>query len=180
MSAPGTSTTDAGTGDGPPTTSVPTVDDGVRLWEIADASRVLDVNSRYAYVLWCRDFAATSIVARLGDRVVGFVTGYRRPEQPDTLFVWQVAVHEDARGKRVAALMLDDLVTRVGLPFMETTITDDNAASIAMFSGLAERRDAHVERTELFDRTVLGAEHDPEFLYRIGPMNVSTPTLTRG
>lgn len=31
------------------------------MWAIAAASRVLDVNSRYAYVLWCRDFAATSI-----------------------------------------------------------------------------------------------------------------------
>lgn len=175
MSAPGTSTTDAGTGDESPVTAVPTAADGVRLWEIADASRVLDVNSRYAYVLWCRDFAATSIVARLGGRVVGFVTGYVRPEQPDTLFVWQVAVHEEARGRRAAALMLDDLVTRVGVPYLETTITDDNAASIAMFSGLAERRDAHVRRTELFDRALLGAEHDPEFLYRIGPM-----TLTRG
>jgi hypothetical protein len=32
-----------------------------------------------------------------------------------------------------------------------------------------------VERTELFDRAVLGATHEPEFLYRIGPMK-----LTRG
>lgn len=175
MSAPGPSITDAGTGDESPTTGVPTVDDGVRLWEIAEDSQVLDVNSRYAYVLWCRDFAATSIVARLGGRVVGFVTGYARPDQPDTLFVWQVAVDAAARGKRAAAVMLDDLVARVGLPYLETTITDDNAASIAMFSGLAERHDAPVARTELFDRTVLGAEHDPEFLYRIGPM-----TLTRG
>jgi L-2,4-diaminobutyric acid acetyltransferase len=175
MSSPGTSTTDAGIGDESPTTAPPGTNDGGRLWEIAEASRVLDVNSRYAYVLWCRDFAATSIVARLGGRVVGFVTGYVRPDQPDTLFVWQVAVDEAARGKRAAALMLDDLVSRVGVPFLETTITDDNAASIAMFSGLAERRGADVTRTELFDRATLGAEHDPEFLYRIGPM-----TLTRG
>lgn len=164
MSAPGT-----------PATAVPSAADGARLWEIAEASKVLDVNSRYAYVLWCRDFAATSIVARLDGRVVGFVTGYVRPERPDTLFVWQVAVDAAARGRRAAAVMLDDLVTRVGVPYLETTITDDNAASIAMFSGLAERRDAPVERTELFDGALLGAGHDPEFLYRIGPM-----TLTRG
>ena len=153
------------------TTSIPAVHDGVALWEIAAASRVLDVNSRYAYALWCRDFAATSIVARLGDRVVGFVTGYLRPEQPDTLFVWQVAVHDDARGRRVAATMLDDLVERVGVPFLETSVTDDNTASIAMFSGLAERRSAHVERTELFGGALLGADHEAEFLYRIGPMD---------
>lgn len=155
---------------GSPTTSVPEADDGVGMWEIAVASRVLDVNSRYAYVLWCRDFAATSIVARLDGRVVGFVTGYRRPDDPQTLFVWQVAVHDAARGRRVAATMLDDLVARVGVPYLETTITADNGASIALFSGLAERRAADVTRTELFDRAVLGADHDPEILFRIGPM----------
>lgn len=180
MSAPGTTPVDAGIEREAPATSVPTVADGVALWEIADASRVLDVNSRYAYVLWCRDFAATSIVARLDGRVVGFVTGYRRPDQPDTLFVWQVAVHESARGRRAAATMLDDLVARVGVPFLETTVTDDNAASLAMFSGLAERTGAPMDRTELFGRAELGAEHDPEFLYRIGPMNVSKKPLTRG
>ncbi|WP_300014756.1 diaminobutyrate acetyltransferase [Pseudonocardia sp.] len=152
------------------TTSTPLVADAVSMWEIAAASRVLDVKPRYAYALMCRDFSATSIVARLGDRVVGYVTGYLRPDAPDTLFVWQVAVHADARGRRAAATMLDELVSRVRATFLETTITADNDASIALFSGLAQRRGAGMERTELFDGAVLGADHDPEFLYRIGPM----------
>lgn len=141
------------------------------MWEIAAASRVLDVKPRYAYALWCRDFAATSIVARLGGRVVGYISGYRRPDAPETLFVWQVAVHEAARGRRMAATMLDELVDRVGATYLETTITADNAASIALFSGLAERHGADVDRTELFGHAELGADHDPEFLYRIGPLN---------
>ena len=155
----------------PMATSLPNVADAVSMWEIAAASRVLDVKPRYAYALMCRDFAATSIVARLGDRVVGYVTGYLRPDAPDTLFVWQVAVHEDARGRRAAATMLDDLVAQVRPTFLETTITADNEASIALFSGLAQRRAAGVDRSELFDGAVLGADHEPEFLYRIGPMN---------
>lgn len=160
------------------TTSVPTTADGAVMWEIVSASPFLDVNSRYAYALWCRDFAATSIVARLDDRVVGFVTGYVRPEQPDTLFVWQVAVDEAARGKRAASTMLDDLVARVGVPYLETTVTDDNAASLAMFAGLAKRTGTSMERTEQFGETELGTEHDPEYFYRIGPMDLKA--LTRG
>ena len=57
----------------------PQIDDGVRLWEIARDSKVLDLNSSYAYLLWCRDFSATSIVAEVDGRVVGFVSGYTRP-----------------------------------------------------------------------------------------------------
>ncbi len=155
-------------------TSLPVVADAVSMWEVAAASRVLDVKPRYAYALMCRDFSATSIVARLDDRVVGYVTGYLRPDAPDTLFVWQVAVHVDARGRRAAATMLDDLVARVRPTFLETTITADNEASVALFSGLAQRRRAGMDRSELFDGAALGADHDPEFLHRIGPMTHTT------
>ncbi|MET0797106.1 MAG: GNAT family N-acetyltransferase, partial [Rhodococcus sp. (in: high G+C Gram-positive bacteria)] len=77
----------------------PQISDGVRLWEIARDSRVLDLNSSYSYVLWCRDFAATTVVSDIDGRAVGFVTGYIRQDAPRTLFVWQVAVDADQRGK---------------------------------------------------------------------------------
>ena len=108
---------DTPTTDHPSTDSTsfrqPTVADGTRLWEIARDSRVLDLNSSYSYVLWCRDFAPTSIVAADEDgRAVGFVTGYIRPANPATLFVWQVAVDADQRGKGLAGKMLRRLVNR--------------------------------------------------------------------
>jgi L-2,4-diaminobutyric acid acetyltransferase len=150
----------------------PDIADGVELHRIAAASHVLDVNSRYAYLLWCRDFADTSVVARRGDVVVGFVTGYRRPERPEVLFVWQVAVDAAARGEGVAGRMLDELVARVpGVTVLETTVTDGNAASRAMFAAFAARHGAEIERTELFGSAVLGARHEPEILHRISPID---------
>lgn len=150
----------------------PQVADGVALHRIAEASQVLDVNSRYAYLLWCRDFAATSVVARDDGAVVGFVTGYRRPERPDVLVVWQVAVDAVAQGKGLAGRMLDELVARVpGVTTLETTVTDDNAASRALFEAFAGRHGATVERTELFGSDVLGASHEPEILHRISPID---------
>jgi L-2,4-diaminobutyric acid acetyltransferase len=150
----------------------PHIADGIELHRIAAASQVLDVNTRYAYVLWCRDFAATSVVARLGDGVVGFVTGYRRPDRPDVLFVWQVAVDAAARGGGVAGRMLDELIARVpGVTALETTVTDDNAASRALFAAFAARHGAEIERTELFGSDVLGGRHEPEILHRISPID---------
>ncbi len=146
----------------------PAIADGVALHRIAEASQVLDVNSRYAYLLWCRDFADTSVVARAGDEVVGFVTGYRRPDHPEVLVVWQVAVDAAARGRGVAGRLLDELVARVPrITVLETTITHDNAASLALFGAFAERHGATIDRTELFGSDVLGAGHEPEFLHRI-------------
>jgi diaminobutyrate acetyltransferase len=153
----------------------PDVADAVACWRLAAASQVLDVNSRYAYLIWFRDFAATSVVARMDGEVVGFVTGYRRPDEPNTLVVWQVAVGEAARGRGVAGSMLDTLFYGVsGVDHLETTITPDNAASIALFTGFAERRTAQVRRSELFGSDLLGAGHEPEILFRIGSIHRTT------
>lgn len=149
----------------------PQIDDGVRLWEIARDSKVLDLNSSYAYLLWCRDFGATSIVAEVDDRVVGFVTGYTRPSAQDTLFVWQVAVDESQRGKAIAARMLSSLLDRtapLGVSHLETTISPDNEASIALFTALARRRDVPITKHTLFSPSDFPDGHEAEDLYRVG------------
>jgi L-2,4-diaminobutyric acid acetyltransferase len=150
----------------------PSIDDGPECWRLAVESASLDVNSRYAYLLWCRDFAATSLVARLGGKVVAFVTGYRRPDEPTTLVVWQVTVAAPARGRGIAGDLLDALYSRVpGIDHLETTVTPDNAASLRLFAAFAARHGASVHRRELFSSALLGDGHLPEILQRIGPID---------
>ncbi|WP_245633151.1 diaminobutyrate acetyltransferase [Luteipulveratus mongoliensis] len=149
----------------------PSLADGGDLWRIASDAGSLDVNSSYAYLLWCRDYASTSVVADVDGEPAGFVTGYTRPESPETLMVWQVAVDDAARGRGLALGMLDALADRVAdARWMETTITDDNAASIALFTRFAEGRGASIDRADLFGSQHFPDEHDPERLYRIGPL----------
>ncbi len=151
----------------------PCVDDGSDMWRLARDAGSLDLNSAYQYLLWCRDFAATSVVARLDGRLCGFITGYVRPDVPDTLMVWQVAVDPAVRGQRVAARMLNELHRRrvpFGQVFVEATVTPDNAASIALFSGLGRDLGVPVGRTDLFTAEHFpGGSHEPEVLFRIGP-----------
>ncbi|MFE3516581.1 diaminobutyrate acetyltransferase [Streptomyces sp. NPDC059166] len=153
----------------------PRVEDGASIWRIARDSEVLDLNSSYSYLLWCRDFAATSVVARdeNGDPVA-FVTGYIRPDRPGTLVVWQVAVDRAHRGKGLAAQLLDALTARIaseqGLAGVETTVTPDNTASDRLFTSFAQRHDVPLEREVLFDGSLFPeGTHLPEVLYRIGP-----------
>ncbi|MFD0543406.1 diaminobutyrate acetyltransferase [Streptomyces mexicanus] len=154
----------------------PSVADGAALWRLAKDSGTLDVNSSYSYLLWCRDFAATSAVARDADgEVVGFVTGYVRPDRPHTLLVWQVAVDAAHRGRGLAARMLDALAARVaaerGLTTLETTVTPGNTASERLFASFAARHGAPVEREVLFGTEQFpDGPHDPEVLHRIGPL----------
>lgn len=151
----------------------PELHDGPVMWHIARAAG-LDENSRYKYLLFCRDFAATSAVARAEGETVGFVTGYRRPDAPDTLFVWQIGVLGHQRGHGVAARMLDFLLTSTasdGVRYVEATVTPQNAASVALFEAFARRHGAPVTRAPLFGAelfTGLHEDHDEEVLLRIG------------
>jgi L-2,4-diaminobutyric acid acetyltransferase len=146
--------------------------DGPAIWRLARDCGNLDLNSSYAYLLWCRDFADTSVVARAGGDVVGFVTGFRRPAAPDTLLVWQVAVDERYRGRRIASRMLDTLVDDQSEPpcYIETTVSPSNDASEALFTSFAAGRDARLERGELFAGDDFPDGHEAEVLYRIGPL----------
>lgn len=150
----------------------PRVGDGAEIWRIAKESRVLDVNSSYAYLLWCRDFAGTSLVAESGGRVVGFVIGYLRPDRPDTVFVWQVAVDRSQRGRGTGTALIQRLLDNVaahGATALETTVAPDNPASIAMFGSVARRRGAEMTRQPLFEPGVFPDHHTAEDLYRIAP-----------
>ncbi|WP_052021098.1 diaminobutyrate acetyltransferase [Actinokineospora spheciospongiae] len=156
----------------------PSTKDGCELWRIARDSRVLDLNSSYAYLLWCRDFAGTSLVARVDGRVVGFVIGFTRPTEPGTVVVWQIAVDADQRGQGLAAALLDELAAALaprGVRTVETTISPDNAASIALFTAFARRHRTDIDRAELFGADHFPDEHEAEDLYRIGPLDTRVP-----
>lgn len=150
----------------------PVLADGAALWELAQRAGGLDVNSSYAYVLWCRDFAATSVLALDGGSPAGFVTGYVRPDDPDVLMVWQVAVSPDHRRRGVAAAMLDHVVGVLrsrGCTHLETTVTPGNEASRAMFASLASRWGVGLDVSPLFGSGHFPDPHDPEELLRLGP-----------
>lgn len=133
------------------------------------------------YLLLVRDFADTCRVAVKDDEVVAFVLGYRRNEDPDTLFVWQVAVDDDHRGEGLASRLVDDLVegnilAEEPVRYVETTVTDDNTASRKLFSSFARRWETRLETAMLFEEEHFPDNHDAERLHTIGPITRPFPT----
>lgn len=154
----------------------PSVGDGPDIHALVEQTGVLDVNSRYAYLAHCRHFAATTVVAHDdARRMVGFVTAYALPGSPETLFVWQVAVGESARGQGLAGRMLRWLVRAPACATaraLHTTITPSNEPSRRLFRRFAEREGAQCLVEPCFDHTLLGVDHEPEELFRITPLPV--------
>jgi L-2,4-diaminobutyric acid acetyltransferase len=162
------------------------------MWRVASDTGVLDLNSPYAYLMSCRWFASSCVVAELAGaelkgEVVGFITGFRPQERPEVLFIWQVGVNAKARGHGVAGRMLDHLLHHAASPpvrTLETTVTPSNRPSDALFRSFARRHRATVETSPCFagsdfptdDHSSEGqpAEaHEPELLYRISPLDGS-------
>lgn len=157
----------------------PSIEDGPELWRIARDSKALDLNSPYSYLLWCRDYSSTTVVVRetshTASRPVAFATGYIRPEQPQVLFVWQIAVDSQHRGYGVAGSMLDGLVSHTaatyGITTVEATISPKNAASEKLFTSFSRCHDAAISRETLFGQHLFPhTAHEPEILFRIGPL----------
>lgn len=152
----------------------PVTDEGYTMYCLAKASQTLDVNSCYHYLLLCRHFSKTSMVAVHDDQVVGFVTGYIPPEDPGTLFIWQVTVASEFRGRGLALGMLESLIQALEssrLSYLNTTITPDNQASIHLFTALARRMGApHTFNEVFFSEEQFGESgHVAEKLFQIGP-----------
>jgi len=159
---------------------IPTAEDGMSVYELVQNCPPLDTNSAYCNLLQCSHFADTSVAAVLyGDdgqgQLVGFISGYILPGKPDTLFIWQVAVSDKARGQGLASKMIQHILQRPNcaqISFIETTITESNGASWALFERAAQSLNTELNRSVMFEKqTHFKGEHDTEMLVRIGPFS---------
>lgn len=151
----------------------PGLEDGLAVYELIKRCPPLDVNSSYCNFLQCSHFSNTSVAAKHDKEMVGFISAYLMPSRPDTLFVWQVAVDQRARGMGVASQMLEHLLSRPDLAavqYLETTITDSNDNSWGLFKRLAAKKNVPLESTVWLDEAIhFNGSHPSEQLVRIGP-----------
>lgn len=153
----------------------PVLRDAAAIHQLIAACPPLDLNSEYLYLLLSEHFSRTCVVAQRGEQIDGFISAYFLPDRPDVLFVWQVAVHERARGQRLGQAMLEHL--RQGLSdrdwrFLETTVSPGNLASHGLFAAMARRWGAPLQEHAFFDTALFAAQaHEAEPLLRIGPLD---------
>ncbi|WP_417877180.1 diaminobutyrate acetyltransferase [Vibrio sp.] len=149
----------------------PKISDGDDIYSLIADCPPLDMNSSYCNFLQSTHFSKTSILVESNKDIAGFISGYQKPDEPEVLFVWQVAVSPRYRGHGLAFRMLKELLTREGLSsvkMVETTITEDNKASWVLFKKLdAMNGNSGQVSTFLDEEAHFKGKHDTEYLYRI-------------
>ncbi len=149
----------------------PTDEDGSNVWALVRACKPLDENSMYCNLIQCDHFRDTCVAAEMDGELVGWVSAYVVPSEPETLFVWQVAVSKAARGRGLGLSMLLHLLERAecrGVKQLRTTITKDNEASWALFNRLAKKRGDSIGHEPHFESDVhFDGQHDTEHMVTI-------------
>lgn len=149
----------------------PRASDGYEIHQLIANSPPLDLNSVYSYYLLSDHFRDSCVVAESQGRVVGFLSAYRIPQRPDTLFVWQVVVNRALRGKRIAWRMLQSLLQRFThheVCQVEATVNPSNAASRGLFERLAAEQGSPLVEETFLDATAFGpGGHESEVLLRV-------------
>jgi L-2,4-diaminobutyric acid acetyltransferase len=150
----------------------PRLGDGLDVHQLIANSPPLDLNSVYSYYLLSDHFRDSCVIAESQGKVVGFLSAYRIPSRPSTLFVWQVVVNRALRGKKIAWRMLDAVLQRYQgdeLDYVEATVNPDNIASRRLFEHLAKERQTVIEEETYLaaDAFGPGTGHQSEILLRV-------------
>lgn len=151
----------------------PVADDAKRIWKLVREGGVLEENSPYCYLLLCTHFAANGIVAERAGRLLGFACAYRPPSDPAAVFVWQVGVAPEGRGRGLGTELLRRLIQRPAnrrVKFLSATVAVDNEPSRRLFAAFARSAGVSLETTTGYGSELFPSEHPPEPLLRIGPL----------
>ncbi|UVK50282.1 diaminobutyrate acetyltransferase (plasmid) [Mesorhizobium sp. AR02] len=161
----------------------PTENAAADVWELIAKCPQLDRNSLYCELLLCSDFADTCVLAERAGAVVGRLSAYRRPSDPSTLSIWQIAVHPEVRKTGLGlgkGLIVSALNRRScdGVTHINATVTLSNPISGLFFAAVARDLGAPIR----FDRQAhFKGRHDSEYMIAIGPIERSLrPATVRG
>lgn len=157
------------------TFEMPVEEQSQEIWGLIKNTKTLDLNSCYSYLLLCKYFPETCVVAKSENIVVGFISAFHPPEKPDILFVWQVAVDSSVRRHGLGLNMLKHLLARKScnkIRYLEITVNPSNRAAYSLYYRLADDLNTSCEETICFPSWLFpGAQHEDEIMLRIGPLS---------
>nr|WP_163502630.1 GNAT family N-acetyltransferase [Halomonas socia] len=127
----------------------PSLEDAHEIYQLAKSTDQLDRYPEYFYLLWCRDFKGTSLIAKKDHVLAGFIIGYIRPEDPATLLIWQQAMSPKILNRGTGVRMLYYLTKKCvsnGTRFIEATIDPKNQPAERTLLGISKKFNTKIKK----------------------------------
>jgi L-2,4-diaminobutyric acid acetyltransferase len=149
----------------------PTKKNGSAVAKLIRCCPTLDLNSTYHYLIQSHYFSKPCSIAFDNKKVVAFVSGFINSSKNNSLFIWQVAIDENYRGKELGIELIEFILNQnKNLDSIETTVTKNNISSRRMFQKICEKYKSRISELILFDKEKdFANKHDSEMLIKIGP-----------
>ncbi len=154
----------------------PTREDGQSIFKLIRNVGGLDLNSEYSYFMIADLFRnQCAVVVDDKGEIHGFASGILRPEDPETLFIWQICTDNVIRGKGMAKQMIEFIIAnqRTEVKYIEATIDDQNISSQSLFKSIAKHFEADVVKSIYIRQEEFSDAHTSEYIYRIGTLKYS-------
>lgn len=152
----------------------PTKEDGAEVWQLVKETQTLDLNSVYCYIMLCDYFNDTCVIAEDNEGLAGFVSAFKSPQQPECLFIWQIAVSPSRQRKGIGKKLLRELLSREScrdIRYLKATVSPSNLASRGLFLHLVKTYGLECHLFEGYTTSMFPSErfHEEEILYKLGP-----------
>lgn len=112
------------------------------------------VASYQNYIYWMlgRNFPSTCLVAEKNGRILGYIGALLSAEK-QTVFVWQIAVKSDERGRQIGRRLLENVVIaakNMGITQLEIGINDENIICRCMVEKLVQDLESTITEKEKY------------------------------
>ncbi|MBF0274792.1 MAG: diaminobutyrate acetyltransferase [Nitrospinae bacterium] len=152
----------------------PNFNEGLGIYYLVKKCPSLDLNSIYFYYLLCKDFFNTCVVATYEGQLIGFLSAYRKPHNPLSLFVQQIVVLDNKKEIDLEMQMLSWLYKKLNpitMKEIETTVSTSNKVSEKLFKQFAFNKGFLVKKSVFLKESQFGEGiHEQEILYTLTKM----------
>ncbi len=144
-----------------------------KLRQLVDRCKPLRLHPPYTYWMLGQYFGDTCFIGEENGRYVGYVTGMHSSLNPEVMFLWQVGIDPDYRGRKYFKIFIDKLIEMArskSCKFLQFSISPDKKTSFAAFTSVAKQLELPMEEIaicEYHDTIWNEDEHEPVYQYTL-------------
>ncbi|MEN6379478.1 MAG: GNAT family N-acetyltransferase [Methanofastidiosum sp.] len=119
-----------------------TVEDVENVRKFVNACKPLELHTPFTYWTLFNYFSNLCFLMIEGEELIGFISGIRSSLDKDVVYLWQIGISKEQRGKNYALLLIDHFIKAVidmDCNKIQVSISPENQASYNTFVKYAKK-----------------------------------------